>query len=322
MAKKSFGGGKLSTLTDRINETIEEGEKAAGEFVFRSVSLSSIEPDPDNPKSTGLNKNDPRLLDTKDAQYETKRNVLDELEELSASIREVGVEQPLKVYPHEEGYRILFGERRYLASIIAGVKEVPCWILPERPQYVRRRQYIENHLRTDLSTWQLLENIEGILAESASLGEKIETGEQLAETTGGFIAVRTARRYLRVLRGPADVLEAIQENKITSIKAAEVLAGIKDPEERRAKIDGTEQQEPDDIVYIEKPPTLDRGRGRPTTYIAMGKTENPLVVKEILVAASMNGLIDNSVISETDWEDLKHVKKTWKQFIATVEERL
>lgn len=62
------------------------------------------------------------------------RSSLGDLDELTASIREAGVLEPLIVVPREVGaYMVQFGHRRRAAAIEAGVEAVPCWV---RPDYV------------------------------------------------------------------------------------------------------------------------------------------------------------------------------------------
>src|SRR4029453_7177206 len=97
------------------------------------IAIDHVEPDPQQPRKTF------------DAA---------ELENLAASIRENGLLQPIIVYGSEEPgrYRIIAGERRYRAAILAGKTTVPCLEMP--PDFDRamidQLQLVENIQRADL----------------------------------------------------------------------------------------------------------------------------------------------------------------------------
>lgn len=98
------------------------------------------------------------------------RKVFDpaELENLAASIRENGLLQPLVVYRAEDPtrYRIIAGERRYRAAILAGRATVPCLEMP--PDFDRdlvdQLQLVENIQRADLHPVEAAEAIESYIA--------------------------------------------------------------------------------------------------------------------------------------------------------------
>jgi ParB/RepB/Spo0J family partition protein len=111
------------------------------------IAIDHVEPDPQQPRKT-----------FDDA----------ELENLAASIRENGLLQPIIVYRAEQPdrYRIIAGERRYRAAILAGKTTVPCLEMP--PDFDRalvdQFQLVENIQRADLHPVEAAEAIEMYMA--------------------------------------------------------------------------------------------------------------------------------------------------------------
>lgn len=110
------------------------------------IAIDHVEPDPQQPRKT--------FDDV-------------ELENLAASIRENGLLQPIVVYRAEQRdrYRIIAGERRYRAAILAGKTTVPCLEMP--PDFDRalvdQLQLVENIQRADLHPVEAAEAIEGYM---------------------------------------------------------------------------------------------------------------------------------------------------------------
>jgi ParB family chromosome partitioning protein len=111
------------------------------------IAIEHVEPDPEQPRKT---------FDE------------DELEDLAASIRENGLLQPLVVYREDRSdrYRIIAGERRYRAAILAGRATVPCLEMP--PDFDRalidQFQLVENIQRADLHPLEAAVAIEAYMA--------------------------------------------------------------------------------------------------------------------------------------------------------------
>ena len=109
-------------------------------------------------------------IDHLETDPQQPRKVFDdaELENLAASIRENGLLQPILVYRAEQPdrYRIIAGERRYRASILAGKTTVPCLEMP--PDFDRalvdQLQLVENIQRADLHPVEAAEAIEAYMA--------------------------------------------------------------------------------------------------------------------------------------------------------------
>lgn len=107
--------------------------RGLGEPIGRMIAIDKLEPNPEQPRVD-----------------------LGDLEELVASIREKGVLEPLLVRPSEVGGRfmIISGERRYRASLEAGLKEVPCIEMDVDDRAVAEIALIENLQRKDLNPFE------------------------------------------------------------------------------------------------------------------------------------------------------------------------
>lgn len=147
------------------------------------------------------------------------RKVFDEaaLTELSESIAQNGILQPLLVRPMADGsYQIVAGERRWRAARKAGLTEVPVYIRALSDEEVAAMTLVENLQRQDLNP---IEEAQGI---SRLMEEYGYTQEQTAQRIGkSRSAVANA---LRLLALPADVLEYVRDGLIPAGHARALLS--------------------------------------------------------------------------------------------------
>lgn len=144
------------------------------------------------------------------------------LEELATSIRAHGIIQPITVRRiHDKEYQIISGERRFRASQLAGLKEMPAYVRLANDQELLEMALIENIQREDLNAWEIAVSY-GRLAEEFKL-----THENLSERVGKQRS--TITNYLRLLRfeSDPDIKQGIIEGKI-SMGHARALAGVDD----------------------------------------------------------------------------------------------
>ena len=153
MAKKQALGRGLSALLPDEPAFLDG---AAAEQV-RQLAIDSVRPNPDQPR---------KIFDP------------EKLEELTASIRQHGVMQPLVVVEREGGYMIAAGERRWRAAQAAGLKEVPALVRQLDPRELAELSLIENLQREDLT------GLEEAQAFSDLMNGHGYTQEALAERLG------------------------------------------------------------------------------------------------------------------------------------------
>lgn len=139
------------------------------------------------------------------------------IEELAASIRTQGVVQPLVVSPEADGtYLIVAGERRWRASRLAGLEQVPVFVRAVADEReLLELALVENLQRSDLNP---LEEAEAYL----SLQEKFGLSQEVIATRVGK-ARTTVTNALRLLRLPEEVQELMREGQLTAGQARPLL---------------------------------------------------------------------------------------------------
>lgn len=149
--------------------------------------------------------------------YQPRKNFdPQKLAELADSIKFQGIIQPLVLVKTSEGYEIIVGERRYRASLIAGLKEVPAIIRGELSDRVKLElALIENVQREDLNA------IEEARAYARLSDEFNLTQEQIAKKVGK--SRPAIANVMRLLNLPAQIQRALIENKLTEGHARALL---------------------------------------------------------------------------------------------------
>lgn len=189
MAKKSGLGKGLGLLVG------EADAETAGMRSDSTLPISQIRP----------NKGQPRKLFKPE-----------ELAELTDSIKQNGILQPLLVRKVGTGYEIVAGERRYQAAKAAGLDEVPVVIREVSDEEVFKLALIENLQRSDLSP---LEEARGY---RQLLKEQDLTQEELAKILSKSRSAIT--NTLRLLDLPEEVQTYVEEGKLTAGHARAILA--------------------------------------------------------------------------------------------------
>lgn len=169
-------------------------DPASGDVV-KVVSLASVEPNPDQPRKDF----DPSAL-----------------QELADSIREQGVLQPLLVEAWGSGYRIVAGERRWRASQLAGLTEVPVLIRSFTDEARMEIALVENIQRSDLTPLEEARAYRNLM-EAFNL-----TQDDVAKKVGKQRS--TVANALRLLKLPAEMQEAIDRGSLTPGHARAVLS--------------------------------------------------------------------------------------------------
>ena len=175
--------------------------KTGGSSSISEIELSKIQPNPDQPRSI----------------FEEEA-----LEELATSIRSLGVIQPITLKEiGTEKYMIISGERRYRASLMAGLEQIPAYIKTAADENVVEMALIENIQREDLNS------IEIALAYQKLIDSYGLTQEKLSERVGKKRA--TIANYLRLLKLPAEIQMGLKDKKI-DMGHARALLPVEDPE--------------------------------------------------------------------------------------------
>ncbi len=144
------------------------------------------------------------------------------LNELAASIKELGIIQPITLRKlSNKRYQIIAGERRFRAARIAGLTKVPAFVREAGDEAMLELALVENIQREDLDA------IEVALSYQRLMEECKLTQESLSDRVGKKRS--TVSNYLRLLRLPAVIQKAIREQEIT-MGHARALINIPDSE--------------------------------------------------------------------------------------------
>ncbi len=192
--KKALGRGLNALITMDDNET-------RGSSYICEVDIDKIKPNPDQPRV--------------DFDDET-------MEELAASIKKIGVIQPVTLRELEDStYQIIAGERRYRASVMLNLKTIPAYVKTVDDEDVMEMALVENIQREDLNA------IEIALTYQKLIDSQLLTQEELSERVGKKRA--TIANYMRLLKLPAELQLGVKDRKI-DMGHARALVTIPDPE--------------------------------------------------------------------------------------------
>ena len=143
------------------------------------------------------------------------------LQELSDSIKQIGIIQPVTLRQMDDGtYQIIAGERRWRASKSAGLTSIPAYVRTANDENMMQMALVENIQREDLNA------IEIALAYNNLMEQFHLTQEQLADKVGKKRT--TIANYLRLLKLPAEVQMALKSKKVDQ-GHARALLGLDSP---------------------------------------------------------------------------------------------
>ncbi|MFZ7115788.1 MAG: ParB/RepB/Spo0J family partition protein [Bacteroidota bacterium] len=201
--KKSALGKGLSALLESSDTDVTSNVNpaATGGVVgsIAQIPLEQIEPNPFQPR-----------VDFDDTS----------LSELSVSIKEQGIIQPITVRKlGYDKYQIISGERRYKASKLAGLKTIPAYIRVANDQGMLEMAIVENIQREDLNALEVALSYKRLIDECGL------TQEELSERLGKNRS--TVTNFLRLLKLPPDIQASVRDGKI-SMGHARAILGVDD----------------------------------------------------------------------------------------------
>jgi len=198
--RKALGKG-LESLLPSVKASVDTNQPRSVEGAPREIPLAEIDRNP----------------------YQT-RTRFDEaqLAELAASITATGVVQPILVRPLPNGrFQLIAGERRWLASQLAGKETVPAILRQVSNEQAMEMTIVENLQRTDLNPMEQARAYDRLSREFKL------TQEQMAQRTGKDRA--SIANFLRLLRLPVEVQGKVEAGELTFGHARALLA-LENPE--------------------------------------------------------------------------------------------
>ncbi len=206
MSKRPALGRGLSALleresTDITSKSTTDIPKTAGSIA--EISIKNIEANPFQPRT----------------KFEEEA-----LRELAQSIKELGIIQPITV--RKLGYdkfQLISGERRFRASQLAGLDQIPAYIRIANDQSMLEMALVENIQRAELHAIEVAISYQRLIEECKL------TQEELSQRVGKKRS--TITNYIRLLKLPAEIQNGIIENLI-SMGHARAIVNIEDSEKQ------------------------------------------------------------------------------------------
>lgn len=256
----------------------------------------------------------------------TKLKEYESLLSLAQSIKQNGILNPISVYISDVNYILKAGQRRLLASLIAGKVSIIARIWDKDPgEYeLEVEQWVENFHREDLSTKDSINAVKNItLIWERKNKKKIKVIELAKEL---YCSNGQATKYLSISNAPDDVQKAINTGQLTNLKKAYELSKIKDFDKRagllKLIISGElTQDEMTKIVLQEKNKPISINKTKSQQKISLGKTMSVDVVKEIvdLVVGSDKFLNLKKEFEGLEINDYKSATKMFKKLLSKME---
>ena len=194
---------KRNVLGRGLGALIDDAEKMQNSAGINEIELSKIEVNPFQPRT---------------------RFDEEALNELAASIKEIGLIQPITLRKiGDEKYQIIAGERRFRASQLAGLQSIPAYIRKAKDEGMLELALVENIQREDLNA------IEIAMSYQRLMDELQFTQEELSTRIGKNRS--TIANYQRLLKLPALIQKGIIEKQI-SMGHARAIINIEDAEKQ------------------------------------------------------------------------------------------
>ena len=171
---------------DALFGPVPEEEQVQENDTLKNLKITEVEPNRDQPR---------------------KRFDQEALEELAQSIKEYGLIQPIVVSKKDGYYSIVAGERRWRASKIAGLTEIPAIIREDDERVNTEISLIENMQREDLNPYEKALGIRTLI-DNYGLSQEI-VAKKLGKSRS------TVANWVRVLNLEPRVLEMVKEGKIS-----------------------------------------------------------------------------------------------------------
>ena len=290
VSKKNALGKGLSALLENAKTDITSNADRQNNEVVGSISrikISSISPNPFQP----------RLDFDKEP-----------LTELANSIREHGIIQPITVRKiGRNEFQIISGERRYQASKLAGIDELPCFIRIADDQHMLEMAIVENVQRKDLNAIEIALSYQRLIDECNLSQEQL--GKKVSKNRS------TVANFLRLLKLPIEIQKALREDKITMGHARAILALSNEKEmvltlneilENNLSVRAVEEKRKSQVKSLSTPLALSRYELRMQNNIAYQLNSKVNIKKK----ASGKGQI---IISFNNQDDLNRILDNFDQ---------
>lgn len=336
VSKFKLSTAKTGETKEAISRTLAIANDYAGELSIEVLPLDKIELDPENNRELVLTLHDAMNgIDPADPDLAKKKQDWKSLESLAKTIRDDQLINPIFVYRYGNKCRLIAGERRTLASAIAGKKEVIARIANQRPIGTKLRvlQWIENNERVDLSLAERVASLEAIikeyLIENKDKNDKERITAQLLSDLTGMSATQS-RRYILILQSTPEIKQGIAAGKLENLKLVELIISIENTEHQQvilnAALSGLSFE-----AIIKLKNEIESGqkkkkelKGRKQVNVRLGKVK-PNIAKIIFDSLVSSGILKEGIIKQINmlseniqWNNGRSIEASFKKIISLI----
>jgi ParB family transcriptional regulator, chromosome partitioning protein len=281
-AKKSALGKGLGALIDDAKYEKRPVNEAVSTSAIAEIEISKIEANPFQPRK----------------EFDDEA-----LKELSDSIKELGVIQPITVKKLKNGnFQLISGERRTRASKLAGLDKIIAFVRDANDQGLLEMALVENIQREDLNSIEIAVTYQRLIDECTL------TQEKLSDRVGKKRA--TIANYLRLLKLPAEIQVGVRDSRI-SMGHARALIGVENAD-TQLKIyhkiihEGLSVRNTEALVReinypVRKEENKNKGQQLPKQYLSFKNNLNSKLNTKVDLKRSENG--KGSIIISFNSED-------------------
>lgn len=314
MAKKKFG--ISPSVNNALTQTAQLADTESSKLRSTEMLLHRVHLDPDNPRNHHITIDDINHgISKSDPNKSVKQDEYDGLCELADSIKKDGLLHPIVVMEDGNDFKVVAGERRFLASLIAKRTSIEARVFKERPSELDLKivQWIENQSRRDLSLSNKLKNLQSITKAFDAHNSKPMTAIKLSEVISA--SRQTAQFYMSILNNSA-LMRLIEQGKVTTFKKASKLCSLKSEDELNAAL-----LENHSTKKTAKPIDKRNGAGRKRSKVSLGSTNNANVAKLITDSVLANTAFSKhrSTFNSVDWSCMDQSTKAFKKLLSLLE---
>lgn len=310
-------------LANGLRNTIQSASTNQGQLHYDMMSIDVVEPDPANPRKLSLNREEIlNGINTSDPDYQTKQTELDALNDLAESIKRVGVRNAIEVYKEGQKYRIISGERRYLATILLGQKSIPARINSKPDEFnLRYMQWVENINRQDLSLREKYTNLVA-MTDAYQKTHSVEITEKLLQDLIG-ISSSHAYRYFCLLRADKRIIDLVKEGKLNNLKIVQELVSMKDKGAREQIISWIKSSK-GEVTSLSNYKAVAGKKAMVSKAINLGKVNNTDIAKYLIDIVLSDSRFNKyqDKFNNIDWSSAKSISKAFQALFKTMETEL
>jgi len=323
MAKKRFGID--AATTQAISQTMQMAKEHTSKLNNTLIPINKISLDPDNPRQHKIRREElENGPSNSDPDYKIKTEEYEGLFQLSSSIQKDGLLHPITVFKDTENYKLIAGERRLFASIIAKKTQLEARVYKSKPADFDLKiiQWMENESRKDLSLYKRLLNIESILKAYKSEKNETITAKKLAELLG--ISRQLGQYYTSIISNEA-LMSEIKEGRVNTMQVARELTSLRTKTEILSALEMLSQNK----ILPKKPKKIKQKAssktvGRKRQAVTLGKTKQLAVVKTLaegVLSIDQYAKYANQ-FNKTDWDSLDKATQAFQKLIQFLEREL